>query len=397
MAKSITKRTLVGFNNIPINATYFDDLNNMMKNKTKQFIERITRRSYWQKRGVGSLKFNAVVGNPPYQEMDGGARASASPLYHHFVTTAKSINPEFISFIVPTRWYVGGKGLDAFQDEMLNDKHITKIYDCLTPEDIFPNTNIRGGICYFLHDTSYANSEDFLRVITYKNNKIIADVLRPMKIDGVDIFLRDGEAINILKKVLGDGNNIMISHHISPRKPFGLESSFIKNENFHEQKDDLKSPVKCYGRAKTIGYVEDELIKNRREWIGKWKVFLPYANNIGTELNDDNQNTFIGEPYSICTETFLVAGVDLNLNKDSANNLSIYLRTKFARFLLSLAKSSQHATAKTYKFVPIQNFTMESDINWTKSIQNIDEQLFQKYNLSTAEINYIETKIKDMV
>src|SRR5690625_3248061 len=397
MAKSITKRTLIGFKNIPINATYFDDLNNMMKNKSKQFTERVTRLSYWQKRGVGSLKFNAIVGNPPYQEMDGGARASASPLYHHFVTTAKNINPEFISFIVPTRWYVGGKGLDVFRDEMLNDIHIKKIYDCLTPEDIFPSTNTRGGICYFLRDRSYDNSKDFLRVITYKNNEIIADVSRPMKINGVDVFIRDGEAINILKKVLSDKEASMISQYISPRKPFGLESSFIKSENFYAQKDGLKNPVKCYGRARAIGYVENELINIRREWIKKWKVFLPYANNIGTELNDDNQNTFVGEPYSICTETFLVAGVDLDLNKDSANNLSTYLRTKFARFLLSLAKSSQHATAKTYKFIPKQNFTKDSDIDWTESIKNIDKLLFQKYNLNTQEINYIEAKIKDMV
>lgn len=396
MAKSITKRTLAGFKDITINATYFDDLNNMMKNKSKQFVEKITRYNYWNKQGVGKVKFDAVVGNPPYQEMDGGAQASASPIYQNFVMTAKSIESKYISLIMPTRWYVGGKGLDSFRDEMLNDIHIKELYDCLTPEDIFPNTNIRGGICYFLRDKDYNNNEGLTRVITYKNNKVIADIMRPIKIKGLDIFIRDGQAINILEKIHSQKDVPVISHHMSPRKPFGLESNFIKTTNFHEHKSGLKHPIKCYGRAKTIGYVEKDSIISRHEWINIWKVFLPYANNIGTELNDDNQNTFIGAPYSVCTETFLMAGVGLELNEDSAKNLSNYLRTKFARFLLSLAKSSQHATAKTYRFVPLQDFTSKSDLDWSTSIKELDAQLYKKYNLNPDEISYIDNKIKNM-
>src|SRR5699024_2708960 len=181
MAKSITKRTLAGFKDISPNAIYFDDLNNMMKNKSKQLTDRITRMNYWIKKGVGELKFDAIVGNPPYQEMDGGAQASASPIYQHFVTTSKAIDPEYISFIMPTRWYVGGKGLDSFREEMLNDIHLRVLYDCLTPEDIFPNTNIRGGVCYYLWDSSYDNTENLTRVVTFENNEIIADLLRPIK------------------------------------------------------------------------------------------------------------------------------------------------------------------------------------------------------------------------
>lgn len=396
MAKSITKRTLVGFKDISPNATYFDDLNNMMKNKSKQLTDRIIRMNYWIKKGVGELKFDAVVGNPPYQEMDGGAQASASPIYQHFVTTSKAIEPEYISFIMPTRWYVGGKGLDAFRNEMLSDVHIKELYDCLTPEDIFPNTNIRGGVCYFLWDKNYDNSKDFTRVITYENNKIIADVVRPIKVDGSDIFIRDAKAVDILRKIFSKGNVSVMANRISVRKPFGLEGNFIKTSNFHETTEGLKNPVKCYGRAKTIGYVERDIIKTRSEWINLWKVYLPYANNIGTELNDDNQNTFVGEPNSICTETFLVAGADLKLNKVSSEHLSNYLRTKFARYLLSLAKSSQHATAKTYCFVPLEDFTNKSDIDWNKSIKEIDIQLYNKYGLNKEEIEYIENKIKEM-
>ena len=396
MAKHITKRTLVGYKDIPINATYFDNLNNMMKNKSKQFINRIDRPNYWKKKGVNKMKFDAVVGNPPYQEMDGGAQASATPIYHHFVETAKKLNPTFISFIMPTRWYVGGKGLDSFRKEMLDDIHLKELYDHLTPENIFPNTNIRGGVCYFLWDKNYDNRKDLTRVVTYEDNKIIADVLRPMKVEGIDIFIRDSKAVNILRKVFSKNDTSVMSDHISVRKPFGLEGNFIKTMDFHETKEGLKNPIKCYGRAKTIGYIERDLVKTRSEWIDLWKVFLPYANNIGTELNDDNQNTFIGEPQSICTETFLVAGTDLGLNKTSSKNLSNYLRTKFSRFLLSLAKNSQHATSKTYRFVPLQDFTNKSDIHWSKSISDIDKQLYTKYGLSQDEIQYIENKIKKM-
>ena len=128
----------------------------------------------------------------------------------------------------------------------------------------------------------------------------------------------------------------------------------------------------------------------------KRQVFTPYANNIGTELNDDNQNSFVGEPNSVCTETFLAIGADLNLSEEAAKNLSVYLKTKFARYLHSLAKISQHGTKQTYRFVPMQDFTEKSDIDWSKPIDNIDEQLFDKYNLSQEEREHIKNSIKDM-
>lgn len=396
MAKSITKRTLAGFKDISPNATYFDDLNNMMKNKSKQLADRITRMNYWIKKGVGELKFDAIVGNPPYQEMDGGAQASASPIYQHFVTTSKAIEPEYISFIMPTRWYVGGKGLDNFREEMLSDIHLRVLYDCLTPEDIFPNTNIRGGVCYFLWDSSYDNTENLTRVVTFENNEVVADVLRPIKVEGIDLFIRDGQAIKIINKVFTNKSQKTMDKFISVRKPFGLEGSFINSKDLHSENQGLKNPVVCYGRGQTLGYVEREIIKTRINWIDKWKVFTPRANNIGTELSDDNLNTFIGEPGTICTESYIVVGADLDLNSSSAENLSKYLTGKFARYMHSLGKASQDATAKTYRFIPLQDFTDKSDINWSKSIKEIDKQLYKKYNLSEDEIDYIENKIKEM-
>ena len=148
----------------------------------------------------------------------------------------------------------------------------------------------------------------------------------------------------------------------------------------------MKNPVKCYGKAGAVGFVEKADVKSHSSWINSWKVYMPYANNIGTELNDDNQNTFVGEPNSVCTETFILIGADLELTKETANNLSMYMRTRFARFLLSLSKSSQHATAKAYQFVPIQDF----NTSWE------DSKLYEKYGLTQEEIEFIEATIKPM-
>ena len=150
---------LVGFDNVKINAHYFDDLVNQMQNKQQQFIDRVLKTNYWKKEGGCKMQFDAIVGNPPYMEMDGGAQASARPIYQHFVSTAKSLKPNYLSFIMPTRWYAGGKGLDDFRDEMLDDIHIETLYDCVSPEDIFPNTNIRGGVCYFLWNAKFENNK----------------------------------------------------------------------------------------------------------------------------------------------------------------------------------------------------------------------------------------------
>lgn len=395
MAKQITQRTLVGYSDVKINAHYFDDLVNQMKNKPQQFIDRVLKANYWKKGDITQMKFDAIVGNPPYMEMDGGAQASAKPIYQYFVSTAKMLKPNYLSFIMPTRWYAGGKGLDEFRDEMLNDKHIETLYDCINPEDIFPNTNIRGGVCYFLWNLEYDNSLDKTNVITIESGKEPVYIKRSLKVNDLDIFIRYSHALSIIEKV-EKYNSESFMEKISARKPFGLDGNFIKSSDYHSSPNNLDNPIKCYGKGKMVGYIENKIINSHREWINKWKVLTPYANNIGTELNDDNLNSFVAEPKSICTETFIVIGADLELNKEMCVNITGYLKTKFARFLLSLAKTSQHATAKTYRFVPMQDFSINSDIDWNKKISEIDRQLYEKYNLNEEEIKFIEEKIKPM-
>lgn len=343
------------------------------------------------------MKFNVIVGNPPYQESDGGAQASARPIYHHFVNIAKQLDSNYTCIIMPTRWYAGGKGLDVFRDQMLNDKNVSELHDFLKPDIIFPNTNNRGGICFFLRDKNYDNSEDLTKVFTYNDNLIPTQNLRNLKTEDSDILIRHAIAVDILKKVKSNDKYESFENIISSRKPFGLEGNIVKNKKiFRPTKNGLTSPVLCYGRGKQVGYLDKDEIKKNTNWIDKVKVFAPYANNIGTELNDDNLNAFVGEPNTISTETYIVIGADLDLKKESAQNLTNYCFTKFTRFMHSLPKVSQHGTSKTYKFVPLQNFTSESDINWSKSIEEIDKQLYVKYKLSKEEIEFIEKMIKPM-
>ena len=333
---------------------------------------------------VFNMKFDVIIGNPPYQMSDGGAQASAKPLYHLFVQQAKKLNPRFLTMIIPARWYAGGKGLDEFRNEILNDSHMRELHDFPNTDDCFPGVNIRGGVCYFLWDKEYNNIKNLTKV-TIHNGKDQISTNRPLKLEDLDIFIRDSRAISILNKVqefiTKKGS---LSTYVSPRKPFGLPTDYYKTECFKSEYTDNSLP--CYAKGLKIGYVNKNKITIHFEWIDKWKVMVSRANNIGTELNDDNLNTTILCPNYICTESYIIIGAELNLNEDRANNLALYLKTKFARYLHSLAKSSQDATAKTYRFIPLMDFSEKWD----------DQALYTFFGLSEEEIDLIEESIMDM-
>jgi len=379
--------TLLGLdiNIIENNYTSYDLIveNNLIKDDTLQINKK-------------KMKFNVIVGNPPYQQSDGGAQASAKPIYNLFVDIAKLMNPNNIAIIMPTRWYAGGRGLDDFRDQMLNDIHISELHDFLKPELIFQNINLRGGICYFLRDKKYDNTKGLTKVFTYKDNLTPIIHTRSLKTDDSDILIRHSLAIEMINKINSHAEFESFENHISALRPFGFRGYFTKDEKFRDSKEGLENPIICYGKGKKIGYLEKNEIKRNKKWIDKYKVFTPRANNIGTELNDDNLNTFIGNPNTICTESYIVVGVELELDVLSATNLCKYFTTKFARFQHSVGKASQDATSKTYKFVPLQNFTSDSDIDWRKPIEEIDKQLYAKYKLTNEEIEFIENMIKTM-
>lgn len=329
-----------------------------------------------------NMKFDVIIGNPPYQLSDGGAQASAKPLYHLFVNTAEKLNPQYIVMVIPARWYAGGKGLDEFRNKMLNSNHLSELHDFPNTDDCFPGVNIRGGVCYFLW--SKDKSDKYCKVITHLGKEKNA-ILRTLKYKDCDIFIRNGKAISILDKI-ESANEKSFSSIVSVRKPFGISTDFSQTDNFHVDEKGLKEPVCCYGKGYKKGFVEKKFVTSHLEWISRYKIFTSRANNIGTELNDDNLNTVIGKPNEICTESYIVIGADQNFTEKEINNVTTYLHTRFVRFCHSLAKASQDATSKTYRFVPLQDFSK----SWT------DEELYAKYNLSKEEITFIESMIRPM-
>ena len=316
------------------------------------------------------MKFDVIVGNPPYQLSDEGAQASASPLYHKFVQQAKKLNPRYLTMIIPSRWFAGGKGLDDFRDEMLKDDRIREIHDFMSASDCFSGVEIKGGVCYFLWDR---DNRGLCKVFTHEGDKIISAVERPLLEKHADIFVRHNEAMPILHKVLEKGEE-SFSKQVSARKPFGLPTNF---NDFTANK--FKDAIKIYANQKT-GYIKLEQVRRNEEWIDKYKVYIPKATGIGN-VKKDWLNPILGGPGTCCTETYVVAGV--YSSKKKAENVVSYVQTKFFHFLLSLRKITQDTTSKVYTFIPVQNY----DEPWT------DEKLYKKYGLSKKEKDYIESMV----
>ncbi len=331
---------------------------------------------------LANMKFDVIIGNPPYQLNDGGAQASAKPLYHLFVQQAQKLSPRFLVMIIPARWYAGGKGLDDFRDKMLVSPQLSELHDFPNTDDCFPGVNIRGGVCYFLWNRD--KNDKYCNVITHKG-KESNSTRRTLKYKDCDIFIRNNQSLSILDKIAERNENSFMKY-VSVRKPFGIPTDFSQTSDFHKLPDENNFSICCYGKGAKKGYINSGFITAHKDWISKWKIFTSRANNIGTELNDDNLNTIIGKPNEICTESYIVIGADLNFDEEHIKNVAMYLHTRFARFCHSLAKASQDATAKTYRFVPMQDFSKP----WT------DEELYAKYKLTKEEIAFIESTIRPM-
>ena len=399
MAVSITKRTLMGFRKGKVNAKSFENLIDTIVKEPDAFIKTIRQgRTFWKANEDNDMKFNAVVGNPPYQVMDGGNRASAKPIYNEFVYFAKLLNPAYISMIMPAKWYSGGKGLDDFREEMLNDKHISKLYDFLDSKECFPTADLSGGICYFLRDLEYNGMCSYTSIVNGERKTLMKNL------DDFEIFIRFAEAEKIIKDIQKEAKSFMDAT-VSSRKPFGLASNFAPKKEGNIRLRFNK------GEAKMS---KDEVIQGK-ELLPLWKVMISYltAEHAGTPGKDGKFRVLstneILEPNACCTETYLLTGA--YQEKEDAENNHKYIRTMFVRFLILMATSGQHITKSSFRFVPLQDFTSKSDIDWTKSvtaidaaaqkkyglsINEIDAQLYAKYGLTKEEITFIETHVKAM-
>ncbi|MBZ5964600.1 Eco57I restriction-modification methylase domain-containing protein [Leuconostoc gelidum subsp. gelidum] len=346
------------------------------------------------------MKFDVVVGNPPYNESDkDDATGSAKPLYSLFIDLARSLNPNDISLITPSVWFLGGKGLDNFRQSMLSDVHFKGFENYITAKNVFRNVNLRGGVNYFIWSKKYNNVESGITVNEFQNNKLISSDNRPYAIEGLNLFISDNIGFGIVNRLIKQDIIVVnykdsdktLAKYVSERNPFGYSTTFKKFEN--PKKDG--SQYKIYRSGGKIGYVTNSTLKKGQKLVDKIKVITPFANNIGTDLPDDNLNTQVIGKNEIVTETYLVIGGILDLTITTAKSVEKYLKTKFVRYLISLAKANQNGTRQTYRFVPVQKFESD-DIDWAKSISEIDQQLYKKYDLEPNEINFIETKVKKM-
>ena len=389
MARSITRRTLVGFRPTRVNAQYYKDLIDVIKNNPATFVNEIRDgRRFWKANDKDHMTFNAIVGNPPYQVMDGGgAGTSAITIYHHFINISKAINPKYISLIVPARWYAGGKGLDEFRNTMLSDKRLEKIIDYPNPKDCFPTANISGGVCCFLWNRKYSNKCHFTNIV---NHEIFAE---ERELNEFEVFVRYNKALSIIRKIVDVTSNY-ISNIVAARNLYNLDSS-VRGYSNKEQETDI-----LVYTSRGVGYIQLESITSGLSSIDSYKLFMGkvLSGHIG-ETDEKGQvkviaSIFIGSAYEVCTDSYLVIG-PFRIKKEAVN-AERYFKTKFLRFLLLQSLVSMNISRNNFRFVPLQDFTSKSDIDWSRSIGEIDAQLYEKYGLERDEIDFIERMIKPM-
>jgi site-specific DNA-methyltransferase (adenine-specific) len=328
----------------------------------------------------GDMQFDVIIGNPPYQMTGGGGGTNDSPIYQLFVQQAMRLEPRFLSMVIPSRWMAGGRGLTEFRAEFLADRRVRTLVDYENAKDVFPTVGIGGGICYFLWNRD--NPGD-CECVYHRNGAIIGPHQRPL--DEFDVFVRDKRAVDILHKVVAAGGQ-PFEELVSGDTPFGLPTNFA---DYAKDKAPKAGQLRLYanvGTTRVRGAMARTKINKNAHLIDVWKLFLPVAGS-GRERERSGVDLvlgppIIGEPGSVCTQTYLVAGP--LKSKGEAESVESYLRTRLARFLVSLRKPAQHVFRGMYRWVPVQSW----DRIWT------DADLYTKYGITKDEIAFIESMIR---
>lgn len=322
------------------------------------------------------MRFDVIIGNPPYQLSDGGNGASASPLYHLFVQQAMKMKPRYLSMIIPARWYAGGKGLDDFRSLMLGQRHIRKLVDVANSADCFPGVNVAGGICYFLWDSTYTGD---CSVVNMKEGKYVSEHTRSL--DEFDYFVRSNLALSIIRKVLSKKEKLM-SSVVYSRNYFSLPTTVSGS------KEPGSGTIKVLTSKGNI-YLHKSSVADKQGILNKYKVIITYAMSGGNKPTSEGNYQILSSlrtlaPGEACTETYLI--LDVFDTKEEAENMVAFMAGKLSRFLLLQALTSIHITKDKFCFVPYIGF----------SNALTDKDLYAKYGLSEEEIAYVEAMIKPM-
>ena len=332
---------------------------------------------------IFKMKFDVIVGNPPYQLNVGVEKENyAIPMYHRFVSQAKKLGPRFLTMIIPARWYAGGRGLDGFRDEMLSDNRLRVIHDFPESEDCFPGVEIQAGVCYFLWKR---DSPGECEVFTHMNDSVCEPMERPLLEKGCNTFIRYNRSVSILRKVQSRTER-SFSEMVSPQTPFGLVTSY-KGSPKRVNKSDIKMYISGNEKEFKGGCAFAPLSKVTKgaEMIPWHKVYIGEAYGGGMAFpHSILSKPFYGEPNTICNQSYLVLGPFAK--QQVCENVISYIKTKFFRFMVLQKKNAQHAMRGVYQFVPMQDFSKP----WT------DAELYAKYKLTKDEIAFIESMIKPM-
>jgi hypothetical protein len=378
MARSITHRTLAGFRSTRVNAQYYKDLIKNISEKPTAVVNTFRDgKHFWKINNNENMKIDAVVGNPPYQVNVGEKKDNYGMLiFNKFVEIGIHMNPNYVSMIFPSRWFTGGRGLDDFRNAMLHDDRIRVITDFVDSTDLFPTTDISGGINYILWDKYYHGLCDFTGIHKGK----VTRMLRHLNQFGT--FVRRNDALSIIEKIIAFGGRCM-SETVSGQTPFGFITTFKGKYSPFDKS------LSLYGSNGSITYVAREEVEKHQEWIDKYKVIFTKAAPGGGGSDKNGMYLLLSslqilQPQEVCTQTFLVGNTFDR--KEEAINCMNYLKCKFVRFLILQSMTSQDLSPERFRFVPVQDFSHP----WT------DAELYKKYNLTDEEIQFVESMIKPM-
>lgn len=398
MAKSITKRTLAGFRDAKVNTRFFEDLVNQITHKQQNFLDKVKQgKTYWKSNNNDNMKFNAIVSNPPYQDTGGAGGNNDAPIFQHFCRIASKITSGYTSLVIPSRWFAAGREnlLGDFRKEMLNSGKVQKLVVYSDSSKLFSNVEIKGGVCYYLENVNHKDK------CTYLLHRDGEQQESEISLNKFDILIREPKLSAIVEKIetVRKLNKLKtVDTIISSDTPFGIPSN---------PKDSKKTPFKVFSSSsndhntllyhiekgsRKIEYVKlSEIIKNKKD-VDKFKVFVTGAGGSG------NDPKVMGDPEyapknSVCSQSYLYSAFNSEIE---AKNFIGYIKTRFFRVIVSAMKITQSAPSKVYKFVPLENLSSKSDIDWSKTIPEIDKQLYVKYGLTKEEIGFVESMIKPM-